>query len=137
MGNGLRLQVKTPHQLVFDELVRSARVPTPSGQAGLRARAEPCRTVIEPGLIIAKTLHGLYFIASAGGLLDLQRERALLLTPFAAVGDSAERVLDALSRELATPDSELLARKRLGELEHRIVSELREAPPARQRKGLP
>lgn len=124
----LRFQVETPHALVFDEPVSSVRVPTTTGQAGLRPRAEPCLSVVEPGLIIVRTASALRFVASAGGLLDLRRERALLLTPFAAVGDNDRQVLEQLSRALATPDSDLTARKRLGELEQRIVHELRRAP---------
>lgn len=128
MPDALRFQVRTPHAIVFDEPVASVRVPTQTGQAGLRPRGEPCLSVVEPGLIIARAGRTQRFIASAGGLLDVRRDRALLLTPFVSVGDSGEEVLAQLSQALATPDSELMARKRLGELEQRIIHELREAP---------
>jgi F0F1-type ATP synthase epsilon subunit len=129
MPSTLQFQLRTPHAIVFDEAVLAVRVPTQSGQAGLRPGGEPCLSVVEPGLIIARTPAALRFIASAGGLLDARRERAIVLTPFAVVGDDGSEVLAALARALATPDNELRARKRLGELEQRILHELRETPP--------
>jgi hypothetical protein len=60
----------------------------------------------------------------------------VLYTPFAVEGAVDTEVLAALDLALATPDSELSARRRLGELEQRIVQELRHrAPVARARSA--
>lgn len=126
MPERLRLLVQTPREIVYDGLVSSVRVPTQSGQVGLRPRGEPGLSVVEPGLIVTRIGQEHGFVASAGGLLDINRERALLLTPFAAAGSRDSDVLSALADALATPDSEINARKRLGELEQRILHELRE-----------
>jgi F0F1-type ATP synthase epsilon subunit len=128
MPEGLHLLIRTPHETVLDAEVASARVPTESGQVGLRRRCEPLVVVVEPGLVVLRLGAGMRFAATAGGLLDVGRDRATLYTPYAAVGDAGADVLAALDRALATPDSELGARRRLGELERRIVRELRDRP---------
>lgn len=125
----LTLAIRTPHEVVFEGAVTRARVPTGTGQVGLRPRNEPAVLVIEPGLLLLGPAGaGPSFAATAGGLLELDRGRATLFTPFAVVGASATEVADALDRALATPDSELAARRRLGELEQRIVRELKGKP---------
>jgi F0F1-type ATP synthase epsilon subunit len=125
----LQLVIRTPHEIVLDERLRAARVPAASGQVGLRPREEPFLLVVEPGLILLRGDEGLRFAATSGGLLDCGRERSVLLTPFAVVGERDTDVLAALDRALATPDSELAARRRLNELEQRIVKEIRYQPP--------
>lgn len=127
MLDELHFVVRTPHAVVVDAPLRSARVPTDTGQVGLRPREEPIVLAIEPGLIL---LHGaaLRFVASAGGLLQAERASAVLYTPFAVISEREDEVLAALDRALSAPDSELAARRKLDELEHRIVEELRHAP---------
>ncbi|MCA9712017.1 MAG: hypothetical protein KDK70_39645 [Myxococcales bacterium] len=131
----LTMPIRTPYEVVLDRPVRAARVPTASGQVGLRPRAEPLLLAVEPGLVLVHTDAGPAFAAAAGGLLEGDRERAELLTPFAVVGEQADEVLAALDRALTTPDSELAARRRLGELEDRIVQELRHRPPPARARG--
>jgi F0F1-type ATP synthase epsilon subunit len=130
MPDRLQLVIRTPHRVVFDDAVRSARLPTATGQVGVRPREEPLVLAVEPGLILISGADRLLFAASAGGLFDGDRERAALYTPFAVVGERADEVADALNQLLAVPDSELSVHRRLGELEDRIVSELRHRPTA-------
>lgn len=125
MTDTLRLIIRTPHETVLDSPVASVRIPTATGMAGLRPRQEPLLLVVEPGLVVVTGGGRTRFAATAGGLLEADRRTATLYTPFAVVGDTDDEVLDALDRVLATPDSELLARRRLGELEQRILQELR------------
>jgi F0F1-type ATP synthase epsilon subunit len=129
MTDPLRLIIRTPSEVVLDTRVQGARVPTPSGQAGLRPRQEPLLLVVEPGLIVYHLDGEPRFAASAGGLFQADRDRAVLYTPFAVLGERAEDVIEALDRAFAVPDSELAARRRLGELEDRIVKELRHRSP--------
>jgi F0F1-type ATP synthase epsilon subunit len=126
----LHLVIRTPHEIVFDEHVRAARVPTESGQVGLRPREEPFEIVVEPGLCLVRAEGGARFVATVGGLLEGERGTATLYTPYAVVGDHGEELLTRLDRALATPDSELAARRKLGELEQHIVKELRQRPRA-------
>lgn len=130
MTRPLRLTIRTPREVVLDEALRAARVPTGSGQVGLRPGAEPFTLAVEPGLVLLRTEEGVRFAATAGGLLDAGAARCVLYTPFAVVGDAEAEVLAALELALTTPDSELAARRRLGELEQRIVHELRRRPAA-------
>jgi F0F1-type ATP synthase epsilon subunit len=132
----LRLVIRTPYEVVFDERVRSARVPAETGQVGLRPRGEPFVVVVEPGLVVLRTDAGVRFAATAGGLLDGDRDTSVLYTPFAAVGAAEGEVLAALDRAQATPDSELALRRRLGELERRIVRELRPTSERAEAVGL-
>jgi F0F1-type ATP synthase epsilon subunit len=132
MDEPLRLVIRTPHEILFDAPVRGARVPTGSGQVGLRRREEPMLLVLEPGLVLIAAVSGPRYAATAGGLLEAGRERAILYTPFAALGADADEVLGALERALATPDSELSARRQIAELEQRITHELRRSRAASQ-----
>ena len=88
----LRLVVRTPQGGVFDERVTSLRVPTDTGQVGLRPRSEEAALVVEPGLALAASSDGLRFVATAGGLLRCDGKQAVLLTPLAVVGESAKVV---------------------------------------------
>jgi F0F1-type ATP synthase epsilon subunit len=121
----LRLVVRTPQGGAFDDRVTSLRVPSDTGQVGLRSRSEPTVLVVEPGLVLAATTGGLRFIATAGGLLRCDGNEAVLLTPLAVVGASAE-VVGARLKDLMgklSPDLEL--RGVLQRLETGILQELR------------
>lgn len=127
----LRLVIATPHAVVLDARVRGARVPTETGLVGLRPGGEPLLLVVEPGLIMLREDGARSYAATAGGLFERSRSQGVLYTPFAVVGKTAEEVLAALDRALATPDGEVALRRQLGELEERIVRRLRERPPVR------
>lgn len=122
----LRLTVRTPHGVVVDEDVESARLRAADGQVGLRPDQEPLALVFEPGLLTWKTASGMRFGATAGGLLEADREHALLLTPYCVAGVSGDAVRSALDHALAEPDSDAAVRKQLGDLEQRILGELRQ-----------
>jgi len=124
MAERLRLVIRTPHAAVVDGDVDAARVPTRTGQLGLRPRQEPFVTVVESGLVILDAGTDRRFAATAGGLLRADRDAALLATPFAVTGATGEEVLRALDLALAAPDSELVTRRRMALLEQRIVQEL-------------
>jgi F0F1-type ATP synthase epsilon subunit len=136
MSELLHLVIRTPHEVVVDARVRAVRVPTETGQVGLRPREEPFAMVVEPGLCVVHG-EGSRFAATAGGLLEGDRETATLYTPFAVAGDRGEDLLAALDRALATPDSELAAHRRLGELEQHIVQELRQRPQVARTRSSP
>lgn len=121
----LRLRVRTPQGSVIDERVRSLRVPGDTGQVGLRPRSEAAALVVEPGLALANTPSGLRFVATAGGLLRCDGREAVLLTPLAVVGESAEAVGSELERVLGTPSPDRELRGLLQRLETGILQELR------------
>lgn len=136
MREELRLVLRTPHEVVLAGRVRAARVPTETGHVGLRPGGEPLVLVVEPGLVLLRGTGGLHFAATAGGLLESGREACTLYTPVAVTGFSEDEVLTALDRLLAVPDRELAVRRQLGDLERRIVQELRERPQVmRSRRG--
>lgn len=124
MVDTLRLVIRTPHSAVVDSDVDAARVPTRTGQLGLRPRQEPFITVVDSGLVVLEAGAERLFAATAGGLLRAGRSAALLVTPFAVTGADGAEVLAALDEAYAIPDSELVTRRRLSELEQRIVQEL-------------
>jgi F0F1-type ATP synthase epsilon subunit len=125
----LHLVVRTPQGAVFDQGVRSLRVPTDTGQVGLRPRSEAAALVVEPGLVLARTGAGLHFVATAGGLLRCDGEDAVLLTPLAVVGESAETVGAELEDALSGSRSDLDLRAVLARLETGILQELRRSAP--------
>jgi F0F1-type ATP synthase epsilon subunit len=127
----LRLIVRTPHEVVFDGEVVSVRVPTESGQVGLRSRMEAVVLAVETGLVLARTRAGMTFVGTAGGLLSCDGAEASLLTPLGVVGGDAPAIREALDRALAEPRSELAVRAALDKLESRILTELRREPAGR------
>jgi F0F1-type ATP synthase epsilon subunit len=117
--------VRTAQAVVLAAAVRGLRVPTPTGQVGLRPGEERLTSVVEPGLILLNATAGQLFAASAGGLLEADRRVATLFTPYAVVGESPEQVLRALEQASQVPGGELRIRHRMAELEQRIVHELK------------
>lgn len=126
----LRFVVRTPQGGVFDERVTSLRVPTHTGQVGLRPRSEAAALAVEPGLAFAASSDGLRFVATAGGLLRCDGKEAVLLTPIAVVGESAEAVRAQLAEALGAPRADLELRAVLQRLETGILQELRRSTAA-------
>jgi F0F1-type ATP synthase epsilon subunit len=123
VASRLTVELRTPHAVVLSRALRSLRVPTETGLVGLRPRGEVMSLVVEPGLLVMRHDDGVAFAATAGGLLEADATHATLYTPFAVVGDEAGALLAALDRAVNAADSELAARRQLGELERRIAEE--------------
>jgi len=121
----LALVVRMPNGVALEEGVTSLRVPTDSGQVGLRARSEPAALVVEPGLALAASRRGRLFIATLGGLLQCDGKRAVLLTPLAVFGPDAGAVRADLERALGALRPDLELRAVLQRLETGILQELR------------
>ena len=124
----LRFIVRTPHEIVFDAPVTSARVLTETGHVGIRPRMERVVLPIEAGLILARTDGGGAFMGSAGGLLSSDGIVATLFTPLGVVGTDPTVIQRALNQALTDPDSELAFRAKLGKLEGRILTQLHRRP---------
>jgi F0F1-type ATP synthase epsilon subunit len=122
---GLHLVVRTPREVVAELDVRSLRVPTETGQVGIRPRAEAMVTAIEPGLVLASTAQRVCFIGTAGGLLRAERFEAVLLTPVAVLGDDPAAVVAAVDAALAGPDPERELRQAIERLETGLLREIR------------
>jgi len=134
----LRFVVRTPHDIVVDRMVVSARVLTETGHVGLRARMESVVLAVEAGLALLRTGRGVQFAGSAGGLLSCDGVQATLFTPLGVVGDDAAAVQAALDRALEEPRAEQDVRATLDRLEGRILIELRRQPQdARPRASTP
>jgi F0F1-type ATP synthase epsilon subunit len=130
MSGLLQLVILTPAERVFEGELSSVRLPTETGLAGLRPGGEPMVLALEPGLLILRGRDATRFAATAGGLAESDRERCTIYTPFAAIGDSEAAMERTLEDLLSTPPAEMVARKRLEELEHRVVEELTRPPGA-------
>lgn len=122
----LKLVVRTPRDIVLELSVSSIRVPTETGQVGVRPRAEPLVLAVEPGLVLVRLDETYKYVGTAGGLLRCDGARASLLTPLAVGGDKEDVVMDALEEALAQPSVEMEARAALGRLQSSILRELRE-----------
>jgi F0F1-type ATP synthase epsilon subunit len=122
----LKLMVRTPGEVVLEVDVSSIRVPTETGQVGVRRRAEPLVLAVEPGLVLVRRDDTYKFVGTAGGLLRCDGAIASLLTPLAVTGDDEDAVIDALEEALAQPSAEMEARATLGRLQSSILRELRE-----------
>ncbi len=122
----LELIVRTPREIVFQSQVVSIRVPTETGQVGLRARVEPLVLAVEAGLVLVRREADFTFVGSAGGLLRCDGRTASLLTPLAVSGENEQKVTDALEAVLTQPSIEMQARETLGRLQNSILQELRQ-----------
>lgn len=130
--------IRTPSETVVEQDVAALRVPTHTGQVGLRPRSEPTVLAVEAGLIVLRLNGGNRYAGTAGGLLHTDGTSASLLTPLAVVGKDVEAVLQRLDELLAVPSEEMEVRRTLGRLETRILQELRQAEePSGLRKGKP
>lgn len=133
----LEFVLRTPHAVVLQTAVRALRVPTETGQVGLRPRGEATVLAVEAGIVNLRRADGVTFAGTAGGLLTSDGRRSTLLTPLAVVGADAAEIAAELQRALAEPNSELEARATLSKLEGRILQELRQERKAesQQRQG--
>jgi len=121
----LHVVVRTPREVVAELDVLSLRVPTDTGQVGVRPRAESTVIPVEPGLVLAHTTTGMRVLGTAGGLLRTQAHEAVLLTPVAVVGDDAATVMAAMDATLAAPDPERELRRAIERLERGLLPEVR------------
>ncbi|MEQ8787817.1 MAG: hypothetical protein RIC55_16045 [Pirellulaceae bacterium] len=121
----LHFVVRTPSEVVLDSDASSLRVPTRSGQVGLRPRCEAAVLAIEPGLILLRRNGGYRYVGTAGGLLRCGGAEAVLLTPLAVVGEVLEQVQIDLDAALAEPSEEMEVRSTLTRLETNILQQLR------------
>jgi F0F1-type ATP synthase epsilon subunit len=128
-GPGLHLVVRTPRAVVAELDVLSLRVPTHTGQVGIRPGGERLLTPVEPGLALARTAGPPLFLGTAGGLLRSDRRGAVLATPIAFTGEDPGAVLRAIEAALAAPDPELELRRAIGRLEAGMLRELGAAAP--------
>jgi F0F1-type ATP synthase epsilon subunit len=131
----LKLVVRTPREVVVELRVLSVRVPTETGQVGLRARVEPLVLAVEPGLVLVRREDAYQFVGTAGGLLRCDGCIASLLTPLAVSGDDEDAVLNALEEALAQPSVEMEARETLGRLQSSILRELRQGGKEKMRQA--
>ncbi|MCB9683141.1 MAG: hypothetical protein H6733_16875 [Alphaproteobacteria bacterium] len=126
----LRAVVRMPTGTAFDADVVGARLPTPTGQVGVRPGAEPFVTALDSGLVLLQTAEGTVFAGTAGGVARHDGATLTLFSPFAAVGD-ADAVLAALDHARSRQDGELAALRALSELESRITADVRAGRTAR------
>jgi F0F1-type ATP synthase epsilon subunit len=130
----LQLIVRTPREIVVERRVSSIRLPTETGQVGVRPRVEPLVLAVEPGLVLVRRDGDYEFVGTAGGLLRCDGTTASLLTPLAVSGDDEDAVLDAIEEALARPSAEMEARATLGRLQTSILRELREGGREQMRR---
>ncbi len=121
----LRFVIRTPREVVLAFEVSSLRVPTLTGQVGLRPRAEATILAVEAGLVVIRDGEQFQYAGTAGGLLECDGVQATLLTPVAVTGFEPDAVVAELDRILAIPSEEAEIRKSLAQIEMRIREELR------------
>jgi F0F1-type ATP synthase epsilon subunit len=129
-----RFTVRTPHEVVLETDALSVRVPTETGQVGLRPRSEPAVLAVEASLVLVQTAAGTLFVGTAGGLLTCDGRQATLLTPLAVVGEEERSLLAELDRVLGEPSEEMEVRTSLERLEGRILREVRREGQERERR---
>ncbi len=131
----LHFVIRTPKEVILQSDVSSVRVPTHTGQVGLRPRSESTILAVEAGLVVIRTGESFQYAGTAGGLLQCDGILASLLTPVAVTGPDPDAVVAELDRILAIPSEEAEIRKSLAQIEMRIREELRSAEEPRKSLG--
>jgi F0F1-type ATP synthase epsilon subunit len=122
----LHVIIRTPRETVLETECHSIRVPTQTGQVGLRPRSEASVLAVEAGLILLSQPQGTRYAGTAGGLLRNHGNEVSLLTPLAVSGDDVESVSRQLDQLLSVPSEEMEVRQALGRLETRILQEVQQ-----------
>lgn len=122
----IRFLVRTPHKTVIEIHAKSVRLPTETGQVGLRPYTEATVIGVEAGLVLVQSAENqTRFVGTAGGLLTSERLEATLLTPLAVVGNDYGAILAELKSAIGEPNEEMQAREMLANLEEKILTEIR------------
>lgn len=125
MPEAFTFVVRTPHGEVLRSRLVSLRVPTETGSVGILAGMERAAIAIEPGLVVGRTADADVFIATAGGILRVERARATLLAAVAVVGRDPASVVAAMTALTATSTAEAELRRRIDKLEQSLVAQSR------------
>jgi F0F1-type ATP synthase epsilon subunit len=121
----LVLVVRTPREEVVRRRVRAVRVPTETGSVGILPRAERAALVVEPGLVVARGDATFTLVGTAGGLLRIDRDQVILLSPLAIVGDDAGSVRERVAELTRETSAEAELRRHIEMLERGLVAESR------------
>jgi F-type H+-transporting ATPase subunit epsilon len=129
-----QLDLVTPDRLIFSEQVQAARAPGVEGSFGVMAGHAPMLTELQIGLIkLTMPDHSEAFIATAGGFMEVTRQRVIILADSAELSDEidverARRAADRARRHLEVPGGDVHAddaRRALERARNRIrVAEL-------------
>lgn len=123
-GDEFGITVRTPRRVVLETNVLALRVPTETGQVGLRPRCEPIVLAIEPGVLRWRAVRGRGVVATAGGLLHCDGRQVVVLTPIASAGDDEQTVMRALEGGGDAVPLEWQVRRLVGKLQERLWQEL-------------
>lgn len=80
MAAAFRLELVTPDGAAFADQVVSLVAPAYEGYVGVLAGHAPMLCVLLPGEIIVQTSAGTKYFATAGGFLEVSKEKTILLT---------------------------------------------------------
>ncbi|MBK6515279.1 MAG: F0F1 ATP synthase subunit epsilon [Polyangiaceae bacterium] len=115
--SALRLALRSSSGLLFDGPVEAISAEDQSGWFGVLPGREDLIAVLPPGLLMFRDEQGEAFVALAGGLLDLRRERCRVLARDALV----ERSLDEVAGRVETL---LTLRRQAGARRRSVVDDL-------------
>jgi alternate F1F0 ATPase F1 subunit epsilon len=88
----LLLRVRTPDGLLVDRPVRAVSAEDLDGWFGLAPGRRSMVAALPPGLLVFRDGDGEWFVAHAGGLLDLVGDECRVMTLEAELSDDLERV---------------------------------------------
>lgn len=128
----LVLIVRTPRGEVLRRRVRALRVPTETGSVGVLPRAERTALVVESGLVVARGDHAVVLIGTAGGILRIEGDEAVLLSPLAVAGEDAAEVRERVEALTSVTSAETELRRRIETLERGLIAESRRRSEARR-----
>ena len=102
MSAALRLRVRTPDGLLVDREVQAVGAEDLDGWFGLRPGRRGLVAALPPGLLVFRDPAGEWFVAHAGGLLDLANGECRVMTLEAVVSSDLEQVAELVDRHVSS-----------------------------------
>jgi F-type H+-transporting ATPase subunit epsilon len=109
------LDLVTPERLLFSEQVQAVRAPGVEGSFGVLSGHAPMLTELQIGLIkVTLPDHSEAFIATAGGFMQVTRQRVIILADSAELSEEidverARRAADRARRHLEVKEGDVHA----------------------------
>ena len=91
-----KLEIRTPDEIILNEDVTSIRVQVADGWWGILPHHTPFIAALPVGLLIYRKNGKQHYMALAGGTLEVQREKVLILTAAARRADKLAALKKAL-----------------------------------------
>jgi len=101
MADTLELQIVTPDQIAYSELVEMVTLPAIEGQMGIYPQHVPLMTQMVAGEVIVRKGGADYFLAVGEGLIEITGDHVAILTDMAIAAENIDEAKAEDARQRA------------------------------------